>query len=147
MTDAAGKARFTTVLPGCYVGRWPHIHFEVFTGLHAAVSGDNSLVISQFVVPGAVANAVYSGDPRYAGSIGNLANVALGADFVFSDNTPEQITAQTLVMTGSANAGYQASATVGIASAGLLRRVRDITHLTFGSPDWIEPSRAKAVCL
>jgi hypothetical protein len=32
-TDAKGRATFTTIFPGCYPGRWPHIHFEVFPSL------------------------------------------------------------------------------------------------------------------
>src|SRR5215213_2935015 len=28
-TDADGTVKFTTILPACYSGRWPHIHFEV----------------------------------------------------------------------------------------------------------------------
>ncbi len=31
-TDAQGTATFTSVFPGCYSGRWPHIHFEVYAG-------------------------------------------------------------------------------------------------------------------
>ncbi|MDV3457478.1 hypothetical protein RZN05_10825 [Sphingomonas sp. HF-S4] len=30
VTDANGQVSFTTIFPGCYAGRWPHIHFEVF---------------------------------------------------------------------------------------------------------------------
>lgn len=74
-------------------------------------------LLSQFVVTKVEANAVYSGDPRYVCSIANLGNVATGLDFVVSDTAPEQITAQTLVMTGTAKKRYQASASVGIASA------------------------------
>ena len=36
IADAAGRVRFTSVFPGCYAGRWPHVHFEVYpdqTGL------------------------------------------------------------------------------------------------------------------
>ena len=29
VTDANGLATFTTIFPGCYSGRWPHIHFEI----------------------------------------------------------------------------------------------------------------------
>ena len=31
VADAAGLVRFTSVFPGCYTGRWPHVHFEVYT--------------------------------------------------------------------------------------------------------------------
>jgi hypothetical protein len=29
VTDSVGNAAFTTIFPGCYPGRYPHIHFEV----------------------------------------------------------------------------------------------------------------------
>ena len=28
-TDAAGQVRRTTIFPGCYSGRWPHVHFGI----------------------------------------------------------------------------------------------------------------------
>ena len=30
VSDADGKVRFQTIVPGCYDGRWPHIHFEIY---------------------------------------------------------------------------------------------------------------------
>lgn len=30
VADAKGAVSFTTILPGCYAGRWPHIHLEVY---------------------------------------------------------------------------------------------------------------------
>ena len=35
-SDSNGELSFTTIFPGCYRGRWPHIHFEVFPSLAAA---------------------------------------------------------------------------------------------------------------
>jgi protocatechuate 3,4-dioxygenase beta subunit len=29
-TDDAGTVEYTSIFPGCYSGRWPHIHFEVY---------------------------------------------------------------------------------------------------------------------
>ena len=29
IADAQGKVTFTSIFPGCYAGRWPHLHFEV----------------------------------------------------------------------------------------------------------------------
>src|SRR5215831_2952069 len=34
--DTNGKVKFTSIFPGCYSGRWPHIHFEVYQSLTAA---------------------------------------------------------------------------------------------------------------
>lgn len=39
VTDARGAVTLTTIFPGCYAGRWPHIHFEIFASPKAARSG------------------------------------------------------------------------------------------------------------
>ena len=39
VTDANGQMTFTTIFPARYDGRWPHIHFEVFSTLSNALSG------------------------------------------------------------------------------------------------------------
>ena len=36
IADADGMVSFTTIFPGCYRGRWPHIHFEVYPDAAAA---------------------------------------------------------------------------------------------------------------
>ena len=33
--DSNGVVKFTSIYPGCYSGRWPHIHFEVYRSLAA----------------------------------------------------------------------------------------------------------------
>ena len=114
MSDDKGVVKFTSVLPGCYEGRWPHIHFEVFKNLETAVSGDKSLLISQFAIPKASLSAAYSADGRYAESITNLGNVSLAKDMVFGDNTPEQIAAQMLAFTGDATSGLQAKGRIAV---------------------------------
>ena len=30
VADADGYVTFTTIFPGCYPGRWPHMHFEIY---------------------------------------------------------------------------------------------------------------------
>src|SRR4051794_23420609 len=32
-TDTDGVLTFASLFPGCYSGRWPHIHFEVYPGV------------------------------------------------------------------------------------------------------------------
>ena len=34
--DSSGRVSFTSIFPGCYAGRWPHIHFEVYPSLAGA---------------------------------------------------------------------------------------------------------------
>lgn len=36
--DAEGWVEFTPIFPGCYAGRWPHVHFEVYESSAANLS-------------------------------------------------------------------------------------------------------------
>lgn len=112
VADAAGLVRFTTIVPGCYDGRWPHIHFEVFRSIEAAVNGEASLLTAQIALPEAESAAVYANDARYANGTRNLGRISLASDMVFADNTDAQIAQQTLAMTGSPQAGYQGRVTI-----------------------------------
>lgn len=87
----------------------------MFETAEKAVSGDASLLISQFALPGDVAKALYDGDPAYSTGVANLPAASLTRDMVFTDNTPEQIAAQTPELTGDAKAGFMASVVVRIA--------------------------------
>jgi protocatechuate 3,4-dioxygenase beta subunit len=114
ISDEKGEVRFTTIFPGCYDGRWPHMHFEVFADAESAVSGKASLLTSQIALPEAAAAALYAADPRYAASGTNLAATSLARDMVFGDNSAEQIAAQMLAVSGDAAAGYRGSVTIGL---------------------------------
>ncbi len=58
-TDAEGFARFTTILPGWYEPRVPHIHVKAFVG-------DTAYVTSQLYFPAPLTEAVYREHPDYA---------------------------------------------------------------------------------
>jgi protocatechuate 3,4-dioxygenase beta subunit len=116
VADANGLVRFTTILPGCYDGRWPHLHFEVFADAAAAQSGDTALLTSQFALPGDLLKTAYAADPRYATSVANLSGVSLERDGIFRDNSAEQMTAMMLTIVSDATAGFTATVTVGIAA-------------------------------
>lgn len=115
VTDAAGQVTFTTIFPGCYSGRWPHIHFEVFSSLTAATSGRYAVLVSQLALPATVCGTVYADTATYPSSKSNLAAISLSSDNVFGDNSTAQITQQTPTMSGSVAAGYTATALVGLA--------------------------------
>lgn len=116
VTDANGQVTFTTVFPGCYSGRWPHIHFEVFKGgLTSSSTGRISTLISQLAMPAANCAEIYNGDSNYSSSINNYKNMTLATDNIFSDNTAAQMAQQTPTLTGSAAAGYTGTCLVGIA--------------------------------
>ena len=115
VTDSNGQVTFLDVFPACYSGRYPHIHFEVFKDLAAATVGTNAVQTSQFPMPSDVASALYSSDSTYSASVANFKDVTLTTDNVFSAFTSAQLTAATPTITGSASAGYTATATIAIA--------------------------------
>jgi protocatechuate 3,4-dioxygenase beta subunit len=116
ITDEKGQVSFKSVFPGCYAGRWPHIHFEVFSSADKAATGKDSLLISQFALPADACKKVYDAVPVYSASVGNLTRVSLKDDGIFADNTPEQVSAQTIEVSGDAAGMLKGAVTVGIAA-------------------------------
>ena len=106
VADAGGTVRFTTIVPGCYSGRWPHIHFEIFKSIGTAVGGEASVLTAQIALPEDHVAAVYASDSRYPSGTRNLGRLSLARDNVFRDNTPAQLEQQTLIMTGDVQDGY-----------------------------------------
>lgn len=104
VTDAAGKLSYETVFPGCYQGRWPHAHFEVFGSLVDAADGAAPIKTSQLALPEAECSLVFE-DARYGASAANLSRLSLETDGVFRDGWTDQLA----VVTGSNEAGYIAS--------------------------------------
>lgn len=111
VTDSSGYVTFTSIFPGCYDGRWPHIHFEIFPSLASATSGSNDIKTSQLALPQSVCQAVYA-DAAYSGSASNLSRVSLASDNVFSDGSGLQLAS----VNGSNSAGYVATLTVGVSA-------------------------------
>lgn len=112
VSDDAGLVKFTTIFPGCYAGRWPHIHFEVFTTPEAAVLGEASVLTAQLALPREICAALYASDARFSGSTENLNRLTLQSDNVFGDNSEAELAQQTLSMSGDATAGYQGKVTI-----------------------------------
>ena len=107
--DANGVVNFTTIFPAAYSGRWPHIHFEVFSSLASATNGQNKVTVSQLALPDDVCKAVFA-TTGYSQSITNHARTSLTSDNVFSDG----VTLQTPTVTGSTSAGYVAKMLVAV---------------------------------
>ncbi|MEZ4309131.1 MAG: intradiol ring-cleavage dioxygenase [Polyangiaceae bacterium] len=108
-TDENGNVTFTTIFPGCYAGRWPHIHFEVYSSLAAATSGKNSIATSQLAFPEDICDEVYAGS-GYPQSAQNLAMLSLTTDMVFADSYSLQVAE----MGGSVAGGLKATLEVGV---------------------------------
>lgn len=108
--DGDGRAKFTTIVPGCYTGRWTHIHFEVYPDIAAATDVNNAIATSQVAFPRDLVDAVYQ-RPEYAGSAQALAQVgSVENDNVFSDGHSLQMG----TFTGSPDRGYVGSLRVGV---------------------------------
>ncbi|MCC4908271.1 intradiol ring-cleavage dioxygenase [Microbacterium sp. cx-59] len=103
--DAAGTVTFTTVFPGCYPGRWPHVHFEVYPDVDGITDTANVIATSQVALPRGISETVYA-LPAYEGSRGNLDDISLSSDMVFRDDGGAL---QMATVTGDATAGYTAT--------------------------------------
>jgi protocatechuate 3,4-dioxygenase beta subunit len=110
-TDASGEAVFSTIFPGCYDGRMPHMHFEIYRSANSATSFSNKLRTSQIAFPTDVCSTVYASS-GYSASAANFARMSFAADNVFSDGTGLQMA----TVTGSVAAGYVAELQVGLAA-------------------------------
>ena len=105
---ADGTVQFTTIFPGCYDGRWPHMHFEVYESLDSATSYQNKLRTSQLAVPEDACRQVYGVADGYDASADNLDRVSLGSDMVFNDGYSLQLA----TVTGAVDEGYTFSLNV-----------------------------------
>lgn len=113
VTDAAGNVTFQTIVPGCYAGRWTHIHFEVYADRASATNVDNVIATSQIAFPADMLPEVYALD-AYAGSAENLAGVGtrITDDNIFGDG--DDWSSQVPSMSGSVRTGFRGSLEVRI---------------------------------
>lgn len=107
--DDDGYVTFETIFPGCYSGRVPHIHFEVYAGLDQASKSSNKLATSQLAFPVADCQTVYA-EEGYETSVRNLSAISFATDNVFRDGVDLQLAS----VTGSVAEGYLATLTVGV---------------------------------
>jgi protocatechuate 3,4-dioxygenase beta subunit len=111
-TEANGVVTFTTVFPGCYDGRWPHMHFEVYPNLAAAGDASKRIATSQIAFPKAACESVY-GTTGYSASVPNLARVSLATDGIFGDDSAGR---QLAVITGSPTTGMTGALSVAVSN-------------------------------
>jgi protocatechuate 3,4-dioxygenase beta subunit len=105
--DADGLARFTSIFPAAYSGRWPHIHFEVYPSLAEATAAGDPVATSQLAFPEDVCNLVYATE-GYEQSVTNMTRTTLESDMVFRDGVTQQLAA----MSGDVDTGFVARLTV-----------------------------------
>ncbi|SDH76023.1 intradiol ring-cleavage dioxygenase [Agrococcus jejuensis] len=108
VADASGRVTFTSVVPGCYTGRWTHIHFEVYPDLASIDDAGNAIATSQLAFPQDVLDEVYQLSD-YPSSAQNLAQITLASDNVFGENSAAL---QMATISGDTTSGYAASLVV-----------------------------------
>lgn len=108
-TDSKGELTFTTIVPGCYEGRYPHMHFDIFPSLSLAVDNNNVIKTSQLTFPESTLDACYA-TSSYSSSLTPYSRVSLTTDGIFSDGYSYQMANST----GNTSTGYNASILVAI---------------------------------
>ena len=104
--NANGQVTFQSIYPGCYAGRWPHIHFEVYPNLAASTNSRNKSATSQLALPKSSNDVAYA-VAGYEQSIRNAAQITLASDNVFSDGSSLELA----TMSGGVS-GFTATLTV-----------------------------------
>jgi protocatechuate 3,4-dioxygenase beta subunit len=84
-TDGSGVVTFKSIFPACYMGRWPHIHFEVYPDLEAATDEANKIATSQVALPKDACDLVYA-TAGYESSVRTMSQVSLESDNVFGED-------------------------------------------------------------
>jgi protocatechuate 3,4-dioxygenase beta subunit len=98
-TDTNGMAAWTSIYPGWYSGRAPHIHVHVYN------SSGTSLLVTQIAFPEDVSKVVYS-QGVYASK--GQADTTNARDNVFGDGVTNEMS----TVTGSVSAGYVLTHTI-----------------------------------
>jgi protocatechuate 3,4-dioxygenase beta subunit len=107
VTGSDGRVTFTTVYPGWYSGRTPHIHLRVRVG-------GTSYSVTQLFFAESVNAAVYA-TSAYARS--RTRDTSNAADSIYGEEEDEG-NVLLVPLTGSAAAGYAGAITVGVAGLG-----------------------------
>lgn len=100
-TDANGLAGFTSIYPGWYPGRAPHIHVHIYN------AAGKSLLVTQIAFPNAISNTVYSTGQSYGYTKGTQ-DTMNERDNVFSDGFANELG----TLSGSVSAGYVLAHTI-----------------------------------
>ena len=93
-TDANGLVTFTSIFPGWYSGRAPHIHVHIYN------ASGTSLLVTQIAFPTDVCNTVYTTATNYYTR--GTQDTSNASDNVFSDSLASELA----TITGSVSAGY-----------------------------------------
>ena len=110
--DDDGVVTFTSIFPGCYASRYPHIHFEVYPSLDMATDERNKIATSQIAIPEDACDTAYAA-AGYEQSVQNLGRNSLAGDMVFGDDGGAQ---QLGTASGDATTGFTVSLRVPVSA-------------------------------
>jgi protocatechuate 3,4-dioxygenase beta subunit len=113
VADAAGAVTFTSIVPACYTGRWPHVHVEVYPDQASITDATTAIATSQVALPQDMCDQVYA-TTGYEASVATLAQVSLDGDNVFGDDAGA---GQLGTVRGDVGSGYTVSLAVGVDTA------------------------------
>ena len=102
-TDSSGLVTFTSIFPGWYSGRAPHIHVHVYN------ASGKSLLVTQIAFPTDVCNTVYTTATNYYTR--GKQDTSNTSDNVFSDSLASELA----TVTGSVSAGYTLTQVITVA--------------------------------
>lgn len=110
-TDSNGQVSFTTIYPGAYSGRSPHIHVKVRNIASTTTAGASvtptTEATTQIFFTDTMSAAVYAGNSAYSTSGYDTKN---SGDSIYKSES----TALIPTMSGSVSAGYTAEISIGI---------------------------------
>lgn len=101
MTDANGLAAFTSIFPGWYSGRAPHVHVHIYN------ASGKSLLVTQIAFPYDITSTVYT-TAQAQGYTKGSQDTTNERDNVFSDG----FTTELATLAGSVSVGYTLTHTV-----------------------------------
>lgn len=101
-TDSAGLVTYTSIFPGWYSGRAPHIHVHVYD------SSGKSLLVTQIAFPIDVCNTVYTTASPYSSR--GTQDTQNSRDNVFADS----LNSEMAVITGTVSSGYTLTHTINV---------------------------------
>lgn len=111
VADANGIVEYTSIIPACYSGRWPHVHFEVYPDAASITDHDLSVATSQLALPKDSCNLVYA-TPGYEASVKNFGRfTGIDDDNVFGDTGG---VSQMATVTGDVTGGFMVTLDVGV---------------------------------
>ncbi len=99
-TSSDGSVKFTSIFPGWYSGRAPHIHVHVYS------AAGKSLLVTQIAFPKSVCDTVYTAANDYKSH--GTQDTTNERDNVFGDGYENELAS----ISGSVSAGYELTHTI-----------------------------------